>query len=124
MLAADSAGEKPDTGKHAYTLTFPADALPPAKAFWSVTMYDGNTQLLIRNPLDRYLVNSPMLPGLKKNDDGSITLHIRKDSPGSELESNWLPAPDGPAFLVMRLYDPKPEALEGRWKPPVLQRLP
>ncbi len=87
-------------------------------------MYDGNSQLLIKNPLDRYLINSPMLPEMKKNADGSLTLYIQKDSPGKDKESNWLPAPNGPIYLVMRLYWPKtePPSLllpgEGTWKPP------
>jgi hypothetical protein len=124
LLATDADGEKPDGSKHRYTLTFPAGQLPPVDAFWSVTMYDGKTQLLIENPIDRYLINSPMLPNLKKNADGSLTLHVQKDSPGAELESNWLPAPDGPIYLVMRLYWPKAAALEGAWKPPAVQRVP
>ena len=53
-------------------------------AFWSVTMYDGKTQLLIKNPINRYLINSPMLPSMKKNADGSLTLYIQKDSPGKD----------------------------------------
>src|SRR4029450_11987752 len=81
----------------------------PVKAFWSVTMYDGKSQLLIENPINRCLINSPMLPELKKNDDGSLTLYIQKDSPGAEKEANWLPAPAGPIYLVMRLYWPKPD---------------
>src|SRR5438094_10503287 len=96
--------------KHDYTITFPAGQLPPVNAFWSVTMYDGKTQLLIKNPIDRYLINTPMLPGMKKNPDGSLTLYIQKDSPGPEKEFNWLPAPNGPIYLVMRLYWPKEEA--------------
>ena len=56
-------------------------------------MYDGKSQLLIENPINRYLINSPMLPGMKKGADGSLTLYIQKDSPGKALESNWLPAP-------------------------------
>lgn len=117
-------GEIIDTAKHDYTLTFPAGQLPPAKAFWSVTMYDGKSQLLIENPIGRYLINSPMLPGMKTNEDGSLTLYIQKDSPGAEKESNWLPAPDGPVYLVMRLYWPKTEAPsilppgKGTWAPP------
>jgi len=117
-------GEELDCSKHSYTLTFPAGEFPPVNAFWSVTMYDGKTQLLIKNPIDRYLINSPMLPQLKKNDDGSLTLYVQKDSPGADKESNWLPAPDGPIYLVMRLYWPKTEAPsilppgEGTWKPP------
>jgi len=123
LLSTDDKGEKPDTGLHRYTLTFPAGQLPPAKAFWSVTMYDGKTQLLIENPIDRYLINSPMLPGMKKNEDGSLTLYIQKDSPGAALESNWLPAPNGPAYVVMRLYWPEESALNGTWKPPVVHRV-
>jgi hypothetical protein len=122
LLATDSEGKKPDTSKNRYTLTFPVGALPPVNSFWSVTMYDGKTQLLIENPLNRYLINSPMLPGMKKNADGSLTIHIQKDSPGKELEANWLPAPGGPIYVVMRLYWPKDSALKGAWKPPALVR--
>lgn len=117
-------GEVLDGSKHNYTLTFPAGQLPPVNAFWSVTMYDGKTQLLIENPINRYLINSPMLPGLKKNADGSLTLYIQHQSPGADKESNWLPAPNGPIYLVMRLYWPKTEppsiltAGQGTWKPP------
>jgi hypothetical protein len=122
ILATDSEGKKPDTSANRYTLTFPAGDLPPVNAFWSVTMYDGKTQLLIENPLNRYLINSPMAPDLKKNADGSLTIHIQKDSPGKDWESNWLPAPDGPIYLVMRLYWPKESGLNGTWKPPALIR--
>jgi hypothetical protein len=120
-------GEELDGGKHDYTLTFKAGQYPPVNAFWSVTMYDGKTQLLIKNPINRYLINSPMLPHLKKNDDGSLTLYIQHDTPGADKESNWLPAPNGPIYLVMRLYWPKtkpPSILppgEGAWKPPDIQ---
>jgi hypothetical protein len=119
-------GEELDGSKANYALTFAKDQLPPVNAFWSVTMYDGKTQLLIENPINRYLINSPMLPDLKKNRDGSLTLYIQKDSPGKAKESNWLPAPNGPIYLVMRLYWPKNEppsvlpAGEGTWKPPVI----
>jgi hypothetical protein len=119
-------GEELDGSKHDYTLTFAKDQLPPVNAFWSVTMYDGKTQFLIKNPIDRYLLNSPMLPDMKKNPDGSLTLYIQKDSPGTELEANWLPAPNGPIYLVMRLYWPKdtpPSILppgNGTWQPPAV----
>lgn len=122
-------GEVIDTSKNNYEITFPVGKFPPAKAFWSVTMYDGKSQLLIKNPINRYLINSPMLPDMKKNDDGSITLHIRKDSPGADKESNWLPAPDGPVYLVMRLYWPQTESPsilppgEGDWSPPAIQKV-
>ena len=123
LLQTDGDGNKPDCGQNRYTLTFPKDRLPPVNAFWSVTMYDGKTQLLVENPLNRYLVNSPMLPDLKQNSDGSLTLYLQKDSPGKEKESNWLPAPDGPIYVVMRLYWPKEEALTGKWQPPAVQRI-
>lgn len=124
MTRQDVTGQILDGSKHRYTLTFPVGQLPPVNAFWSVTMYDGKTQLLIENPINRYLINSPMLPQMKKNDDGSLTLHIQKDSPGADQDSNWLPAPNGPIYLVMRLYWPKTEAPSilppggGTWKPP------
>jgi hypothetical protein len=120
----DATGEKLDGSKHNYTLTFPAGQFPPVNAFWSVTMYDGKTQFLIKNPINRYLINSPMLPNMKKNADGSLTLYIQKDSPGADKQSNWLPAPNDLIYLVMRLYWPKTEAPsilppgEGTWKPP------
>jgi len=121
-------GEVLDGSKHKYTLTFPAGQFPPVDAFWSVTMYDGKSQLLIENPINRYLINSPMLPGMKKNADGSLTLYIQKDSPGADKESNWLPAPNDEIYLVMRLYWPKVEAPSilppgnGTWKPPAIVR--
>jgi hypothetical protein len=126
---SDSDGEPLDGSQHAYTLTFAADALPPVNAFWSVTMYDGKTQLLIENAINRYLVNSPMLPDLKKNADGSLTIYIQNKSPGADKEANWLPAPDGPMYLVMRLYWPKttpPSILPpggGTWRPPGVVRV-
>jgi hypothetical protein len=126
MTRVDATGETLDGSKHDYTLTFPAGQLPPVNAFWSVTMYDGKTQLLIENPIDRYLINSPMLPGMKKNADGSLTLYIQKDSPGKAEEANWLPAPNDTIYLVMRLYWPKdtpPSILpagDGTWKPPAV----
>ena len=76
------------------------------------------------NPIDRYLINSPMLPEMKKNADGSLTLYIQQDSPGADRESNWLPAPSDPIYMVMRLYWPKTEAPsilppgEGTCEPP------
>ncbi|HTW87919.1 MAG TPA: DUF1254 domain-containing protein [Candidatus Binataceae bacterium] len=122
LLATDSRGQRPDCSKNRYTLTFPAGQLPPANAFWSVTMYDAKTQLLIQNPIDRYLINSPMLPDLKKNADGAITIYMQKESPGADKESNWLPAPDGPIYVVMRIYWPKESALDGSWRPPAVEQ--
>lgn len=124
MARSDINGETLDGSKHNYTLTFPAGQLPPVNAFWSVTMYDGKSQLLIQNPINRYLINSPMLSNMKKNTDESLTLYIQKDSPGTDKEANWLPAPNDTIYLVMRLYWPKTEAPSvlpagtGSWSPP------
>jgi len=88
-------------------------------------MYEPKSQQLINNPINRYLLNSEMLPDMKLNPDGSLTLNIQKDSPGKE-ESNWLPAPDGPIYMLLRLYVPNetpPSILpigEGTWKPPAV----
>jgi hypothetical protein len=120
----DKDGKILDGSKTKYTLTFPAGATPPVNAFWSVTMYDGKTQLLIKNPIKRYLINSPMLPELKKNADGSLTLFIQKDTPKDPLQkANWLPAPNGPIYMVLRLYWPKQTVLDGSWLPPGIVRV-
>lgn len=123
LYFADGAGEKLDAGKHRYTLHFAPGKLPPVHAFWSVTMYDMPAQLLVANPLNRYLINSPMLPDLKRDADGGLTLLIQSDSPGKDKEANWLPAPKGPFFMAMRLYWPKDEAVDGKWRAPPLDRM-
>jgi len=130
LTRTDANGETLDGSKHAYTLTFPPGQLPPVNAFWSVTMYDGKTQLLVENPINRYLINSPMLPSMKKGKDGSLTLYLQNKSPGKDKESNWLPAPNGPIYLVLRLYWPRTEQPsilppgEGTWQPPAVQLAP
>jgi hypothetical protein len=121
---ADSAGAHLDAAASRYTLHFGPNDLPPAKAFWSLTMYDLPAQLLVANPINRYLINSPMLPALKRDGDGGITLYLQKDSPGADKESNWLPAPDGPLFAVLRIYLPEPQVLSGAWKQPPIERAP
>jgi hypothetical protein len=129
LTRSDADGRPLDGSKANYTLTFAAGQFPPVNSFWSVTMYDGRSQFLIKNPISRYLINSPMLPDMNKNEDGSLTIYIQKDSPGKEKGSNWLPAPNDLIYLVMRLYWPKktpPSVLppgEGTWKPPALVRV-
>jgi len=126
MTRKDGNGRPLDGSTHKYTLTFASGQLPPVNAFWSLTMYDGKSQFLIKNPINRYLINAPMLPQMKKNADGSLTIYIQKDSPGADKESNWLPAPNDLIYLVMRLYWPKmepPSILppgEGTWNPPAV----
>lgn len=116
----DAQGQPADASKHDYVLRFAKDQLPPTDAFWSVTLYDGKSKLLVDNPLDRYLINSAMLPKLKRDADGGLTLYIQHASPGDGKESNWLPAPAGPFYLVLRNYSPKQEVVDGTWKKPEL----
>lgn len=113
----DSAGA-PLTGANTYTYKFAPGQLPPVNAFWSLTMYEMPKSLLVANPINRYLINSPMLRELVPDADGGYTLYVQNQSPGKEREPNWLPAPAGPFGLVLRLYWPKPDALNGTWKAP------
>jgi hypothetical protein len=122
-LLTDDDGNKLNGADNRYTLTFDKDKLPPVKAFWSVTMYNGKTQLLVENPINRYLINSPMLPDLKHDANGNLTIYIQKDSPGKDKESNWLPAPDGPIYMVLRCYWPKEAIIDGEWKLPAVERV-
>ncbi|PSB16142.1 cell envelope protein [filamentous cyanobacterium CCP1] len=119
----DSAGQKLDAAQNKYSIHFASSQLPPVHAFWSLTMYELPASLLVANPIDRYLINSSMLPHLQRDAEGGLTLYIQHESPGKDRESNWLPAPNGPFFCVLRLYWPKPEALDGRWMAPPLERL-
>lgn len=123
IYQVDRDGQKLDASKNSYTLRFAQDQLPPVNAFWSLTMYELPSSLLAANPINRYLINSPMLSELKRDADGGLTLYVQKESPGADKESNWLPAPNGPFMAVMRLYWPKEEALNGTWKQPPLQRV-
>ncbi|MBS0260705.1 MAG: DUF1254 domain-containing protein [Planctomycetes bacterium] len=116
-------GGQPLSGANRYTLHFAPGELPPVDAFWSLTMYRLPESLLVANPLNRYLLNSPMLPKFKKDADGGLTLYIQNESPGKDLEPNWLPAPQGPFMAVMRLYWPKEAALNGTWTAPPLKRI-
>ena len=117
VYRVDSEGNRL-SGPNQYTLHFAAGQYPPVHAFWSLTMYGLPVSLLVVNPINRYLINSPMLPDLKKNEDGGLTLYIQNESFGKELESNWLPAPTGPFVMYMRLYWPMEDALDGKWTAP------
>jgi hypothetical protein len=124
-LARSDVDGQPLSGEQAYRLRF--DTLPPAKAFWSVTMYDtsydGVAGYLVENKIGRYLIKSTTT-GLMTGDDGSLTIHIQRDEPDTEDgQANWLPAPQGRFYLAMRLYWPEPEALDGTWQPPPIVRM-
>ena len=121
LKAAD--GTPLDASATSYTVTFAPGKLPPVKAFWSLTMYDGQTQLLVDNSLNRYLLNSPMMDQFTLNEDGSLTLYIQKEHPGPARESNWLPAPDGPFTLALRNYWPEQAILDGVWEPASIKKI-
>jgi hypothetical protein len=117
MYLTDAVG-KGLTGANKFTVRFAPGQLPPVNAFWSLTMYKMPESLLVANPINRYLINSPMLPQLVKDADGGITLYVQHGSPGKDKEANWLPAPPEPFVSAMRLYWPKEAALEKTWKAP------
>ncbi|MGH8039924.1 MAG: DUF1254 domain-containing protein [Stenotrophomonas sp.] len=120
----DAQGAPADASQHDYVLRFAKDQLPPTNAFWSVTLYDGKNKLLVDNPLNRYLINSAMLPKLKRDPDGGLTLHIQHASPGTDKEANWLPAPAGPFYLVLRNYSPAKAVVDRTWQKPALTPVP
>jgi hypothetical protein len=122
IYTVDADGQKLD-GTKRYAVRFAPGKLPPVNAFWSLTMYELPASLLVANPLNRYLLNSPMLPQFKRDADGGLTLLIQNESPGKDKEANWLPAPKGPFLMAMRLYWPKEEAMEGKWTAPPLERI-
>ena len=122
FYAVDERKQKLDGAKH-YTLRFAPGQLPPVNSFWSLTMYELPASLLVANPINRYLINSPMLPQLKRDADGGMTLLIQNESPGKDKESNWLPAPKGPFAVYMRLYWPKEVAVEGKWTAPPMKQV-
>jgi hypothetical protein len=117
----DAAGKHLNAAANRYTLRFAPGELPPVDAFWSLTMYELPSSLLYANPINRYLLNSSMLPSFKRDADGGLTLVIQHAAPGEPMDANWLPAPAGPFWLVLRLYWPKASALNGKWKQPPLQ---
>ncbi len=110
----------PLDGSRRYQLHFPAEALPPAQFFWSATMYSLPDRLLVANPINRYAIGD-RTKGLHYNDDGSLTIEIASEPPAAEAPVNWLPAPDGPFSVVVRVYGPKRELLDGSWQLPPLR---
>jgi hypothetical protein len=119
LAFADGDGE-PLNGDHDCVLHFDKQELPPVNAFWSVTLYDRDG-FQVANPLNRCALGDR--DPLRYNADGSLDLLIQHQSPGPEREANWLPAPRGPLALLMRLYEPRAEVLDGRWEPPGVRRV-
>lgn len=116
---ADASGQ-PLQGGHRYVIRFDKSALPPARAFWSLSLYD-QAQDVVANPLNRYAIGSR--DGLRRNRDGSIEIVVQQARPPRAQAANWLPAPDGPFNLMLRLYWPQPTALDGGWSPPSVRRI-
>jgi len=111
---------KPLIGTNRYVVHFAKGGEPPAKAFWSITMY--NTKYnMVANPIDRYSVGDRS--GMKPDADGGLTIYVQKDSPGADKESYWLPAPDGPFFLILRTYLPGDDIVNQTWQPPKISRV-
>jgi hypothetical protein len=108
-------GGKPLDGANKYTIHFDKTTLPPAEAFWSITLYDAEG-FQVANALNRFAVSSWM--PFNYNADGSLDLYFQNESPGASKEANWLPAPKRAFNLCMRLYAPKSDALTGKWNPP------
>ncbi len=119
----DAQGDDYDGAKHNYVMHFEKGKLPPAEAFWSLTLYDENF-FFVPNPINRY--DLAQRDPLIANPDGSVDFSIQADPPGKDKEANWLPAPQGKFVLVMRLYQPRtapPSILDGSWTPPPVQKV-
>jgi hypothetical protein len=119
LLLVD-ADDKPLDGHSNYVIHFDATGLPPVDGFWSVTMYDGDG-FPVANPVNRFAIGDR--DPLYFNADGSLDLFLQRDDPGGEREPNWLPTPEGPLGVTMRLYAPRPQILDGTWAPPAVQRM-
>ncbi|WP_369142001.1 DUF1254 domain-containing protein [Streptomyces sp. R44] len=117
--ATTDADGRPLDGAHTYVLHFDAGETPPVDGFWSLTMMNEH-QLFADNPLNRYAIGDRS--GMRTNPDGSLDIYVQHESPGTERESNWLPAPAGSFNVFLRLYWPKQPALAGDWTPPALRR--
>ena len=119
-FAYTDADDEPLHGENRYIIRFEAGALPPVDAFWSITMYDHPAGFLVENPLDRYQIGT--YDEMQYHEDGSLTIYVQHDSPGEDKESNWLPAPNAPFYLCLRLYNARTEALTFDWLPPLVQK--
>lgn len=121
-VVVDQNGAPLDGSKGDYAITFPPGQIPPVKYFWSFTMYKVPDRFLVENPIDRYSIGSGT-PGLKENPDGSLTVYFSVTDPGGDKYSNWLPAPKGPFWVVLRTYGPEAAILDKSWQPPKVEKL-
>jgi hypothetical protein len=122
LYVVDAEGAPLDASTNNYVLNLSGGNMPPVDGFWSITVYDSATQTIVSNPINRYQISSTMLTNLVRGPENSLSLYIQHEPPAQDKVANWLPAPDGPFYMVMRLYWPKPEALDGTWTPPPVWR--
>jgi hypothetical protein len=113
----DADGKPLDGTSGRYVLRYANGQFPPVNAFWSLTMYALPSQLLVKNPIDRYLINAPMLPGLKRDADGGLTIYIQNETPGTNKEANWLPAPKGRLCWRHAITGPNPNCSKANGNP-------
>jgi hypothetical protein len=125
IVYVDADGQTLESKTRKYTLHFEKDNLPPARYFWSVTMYDkradGTAGYMVDNPIDRYLINSTT-EGLVYGEDGSLTIYIQHEQPEGEKVANWLPSPAEPFYMAMRIYGPEERVMKNEWSPPAVQK--
>lgn len=124
LSCSSDASGLPLSGANAYRLTFPADGLPPARAFWSLAMYELTPEgraFFVDNPAGRYSIGD-RTPGLHRGADGSLTIYLQRERPDGERAANWLPTPSGPMRLVLRAYEPDESVIDGRYRAPGVQR--
>jgi hypothetical protein len=118
----DEAGQLLDgSGSQSYVLTFPAKQLPHVKRFWSVTAYTPQSIELVRNSAGKYVVAS-YTPGLQYNKDSSLSIYMAKRPPVGVATSNWLPIPNGPFNVVLRVYGPEGVVADNSYVPPGIQK--
>lgn len=120
MRATVDADGQPLDGRNRYQIRFEKRQLPPVNAFWSITLYNAK-QAFVANPINRYAIGDR--DNLPLGDDGALTLFVQHDSPDGDKAVTWLPAPQGAFNLMLRLYWPKQQILDGVWKAPAIQRL-
>jgi len=119
-LSLVDADGQPYHGANQYVMHFEKDEIPPIAAFWSMTLYDAEG-FQVANELNRFAIGDR--DALQFNADGSLDLYLQNTNPGPDKVSNWLPTPTGPWNVCLRLYAPRPQALDGTWNPPVVKRL-
>jgi hypothetical protein len=118
----DGDGQPLDGDRHRYILRLSKEDMTMAKYFWSLTMYNAKDGFLVGNPINRYSI-SDRTAGLNYGTDGSLTIDLRHDFPGADRTTNWLPAPQGPFYVVLRLYGPREPVIDGKWTPPPVKRV-